>query len=486
MQTLGQNVLRRRPSLPQFLLAIAVVAMLALFFPPGAGLSGPTSPASPSSELGPFALTAPTVAAHTDFNVSGTSGTSGSFTSHTGDTIVVFLTAFGSNTMAVSDSTHDLFSKVASASQPSSNGASSLWIFAAYNVSTGATKKITATIAGGSTDSAAVAVVDVTGVGPAPFDHVGSVANYTTANDPRNSSALVPASASDLVLGMVAAHETRVWSAAGGDKLLNDEHSPVPNALITTVDLDRVASAPGSVWINATTARSGTYWMSDGLSLLPKGSSGHPAKFTFTETGLSSGHAWYVVVGGSVNNSTTAQINVSLPNGNYRFSVGPISGVIATPSTGSITIGNSGGTRAITFAAAADDWPTYMGEVSRNGANLNETSLSPTTAPNLTKLWALSTGYMQTEPIVQHGTVYVGGTNGYEYAINASTGVQVWKTFVGQVVQPNCDAKAQGITSSATDYGGMIYVGGGNITGNLTNGTAGGTRSTPRPGTSPG
>jgi outer membrane protein assembly factor BamB len=463
----------RRPTVPQALLIVGVAVLMSLLLPPSGFVSSAAAPVAPgSSELSSFALTAPTVAGHTHFNLSSASGTSPSFHSNTGDTLVVFFSVFGGNSVNVADSAHDTFSTLETASQPSLNGGSSFWIFAAYNISAGATKTVTATLSGGSTDSAAGVVIDVAGVGAHPLDSLGTLTNYSATGQPSNSSTAIPAAPSDLVLGAVSAHETRVWSAAGTDTLLNDEHSPVKNALMTTVGLDSVAATTGTAWINATTTRPGTYWMSDGLSLLPKGSSGGSGTFTFSETGLPVGHSWYVAVGTTINSSTTSTISISQPSGTYAFTVSPISGWVATPASGTITVGGSIRTQAVTFAAATDDWPTYMGQVTRNGDNFNESTLSVADAPNLTELWSSSTSYMQSEPIVKQDTVYVGSTNGNEYSINATTGVQNWHTFLGQVVQPNCDPKPQGLTSSATIYQGMIYVGGANNTGNTTNGTA--------------
>jgi len=475
MVSMGGRVLPRHPGVHHGILVVGICALLVLMVPPGALLERTASPGgAPSGPIG-FDLSLPTISSHKDFNVSGPSGSSPAFSSHTGDTILVFLSAFGTNSLGVSDSVHDHFSLLVSATQSSPNGASSFGIFAAFNVSAGSPKTVTATLTGSSTDSAAGAVVDVTGVGPHPLDSVGTLANYSTAKDPLNSSAEIPATASDLVVGAVSAHQTRVWSAARGDTLLNDEHSPVPGAMMSVIDLDRAAPTTGDVWINATTARTGTFWMAEGLSLLPKGSPGHPGTFTFTETGLPSGHSWYVIVGGFPNSSTNSSIGITLPNGTYLFTVGPISGFVATPLSGSIVVGGLSSSQAISFGATTDDWPTYMGEVTRNGDNFNETTLSTANAANLSELWTVPTGYMQTEPIIQHNTVYVGSTNGDEYAINATTGALLWKTFIGQVIQSACDPKPQGITSSATVYGGMIYVGGGNNSGtvnNETNGTA--------------
>ncbi len=112
------------------------------------------------------------------------------------------------------------------------------------------------------------------------------------------------------------------------------------------------------------------------------------------------------------------------------------------------------------------DWPTYLGEVTRNSQNCAASNLSSATAADLTQLWSFNTsfeepGFLQAEPIVANGTVYIGGGNGVFYAINAATGVKEWEN-------PNlgtdsaCVDYPDGITSSATVAGGVVYVGGGN------------------------
>ena len=113
------------------------------------------------------------------------------------------------------------------------------------------------------------------------------------------------------------------------------------------------------------------------------------------------------------------------------------------------------------------DWPTYLGEISRNAQNCGEKQLSSSNAAQLTQLWAFNTsemnpGYLDAEPIVVDNTVYVGAGNGIFYAINATSGKEVWQSInLGNDTQ--C-YYPDGITSSATVTGGEVYVGGGDGT----------------------
>jgi outer membrane protein assembly factor BamB len=117
--------------------------------------------------------------------------------------------------------------------------------------------------------------------------------------------------------------------------------------------------------------------------------------------------------------------------------------------------------------ASADDWPSYLHDSAHSSANLNESVLNVASAATIHPLWDFLTngsGMNRTvvaEPVVAAGTVYVGAWNGYEYALNESTGVPRWSTYLGQAVSPNCTPAYRGITSTATVVGNTVYVGGG-------------------------
>ncbi|MGA8512963.1 MAG: thermopsin family protease [Thermoplasmata archaeon] len=92
--------------------------------------------------------------------------------------------------------------------------------------------------------------------------------------------------------------------------------------------------------------------------------SGHPvtasgsfslqtSSVTFTETGLSSGTSWSVTLGASTLSSTGTTITFREPNGTYAFTVGPVSGYNANPSSGSIRVAGIPVNQPITFAALA-------------------------------------------------------------------------------------------------------------------------------------
>jgi outer membrane protein assembly factor BamB len=112
----------------------------------------------------------------------------------------------------------------------------------------------------------------------------------------------------------------------------------------------------------------------------------------------------------------------------------------------------------------AEDWPTYLHDGSRTGASLGPSPLNAKSAPTLALLWRFNTsGPVASSLTLANDTVYIGSWDGHEYALNATTGALLWKTYLGVTTtaqQPNCTAL--GVTSSATALGGFVYVGGGN------------------------
>ncbi len=108
------------------------------------------------------------------------------------------------------------------------------------------------------------------------------------------------------------------------------------------------------------------------------------------------------------------------------------------------------------------DWPTFLHDNARSASN-TETVINAANAPTLALKWSTATGNsVVSSPAVVNGVVYVGSWDGFEYAINSSTGAVIWKTSLGQTTDPNCSYPVTaGITSGATVQGGVVYVGGG-------------------------
>jgi outer membrane protein assembly factor BamB len=110
--------------------------------------------------------------------------------------------------------------------------------------------------------------------------------------------------------------------------------------------------------------------------------------------------------------------------------------------------------------AAAGDWPTFLHDPQRTAAG-GDTIISTANASQLALKWAFTTGGpIAASPTVVGGIVYVGSWDGYEYALNATTGALVWKTFLGQTTAP-CYPQLAGVSSAADVENGVVYVGGG-------------------------
>jgi thermopsin len=112
----------------------------------------------------------------------------------------------------------------------------------------------------------------------------------------------------------------------------------------------------------------GNYWsnygsQSDPYGVLPYNNSGaitvggdyeplSPTLYrvSFTELGLRSGTLWSVTLSGISLNSTTASIVFYDPNGSYPFSVAPITGHPAFPSSGTVRVRGENAAQGIIFA----------------------------------------------------------------------------------------------------------------------------------------
>jgi hypothetical protein len=73
---------------------------------------------------------------------------------------------------------------------------------------------------------------------------------------------------------------------------------------------------------------------------------------TITEQGLPSGTSWSVTLGGNLQTSTSTSIVFLEKNGTYAWSVGAVTGYIATPDQGSATVAGASVSAAVTWAMA--------------------------------------------------------------------------------------------------------------------------------------
>lgn len=113
--------------------------------------------------------------------------------------------------------------------------------------------------------------------------------------------------------------------------------------------------------------------------------------------------------------------------------------------------------------APGSNFTTYLGNLERTSAASGEQLINLTTAPSLHVLWSYTAGgaAVQSQPVEQDGVVYVGGESGYEYALYATNGTLLWKTYLGIAKNDTECALTYGITSTATVNGTELYVDGG-------------------------
>jgi outer membrane protein assembly factor BamB len=148
-------------------------------------------------------------------------------------------------------------------------------------------------------------------------------------------------------------------------------------------------------------------------------------------------------------------------------------------ATVAAVVGGAGRPSSSTEAAAgaptsailpvSPNYPTYLGNSQRdNEVDFAGSSLNVNSASALHPLWSFVTnGSIGSQAIVEDGVAYLGGENGYEYALNATSGSLLWKDYFGVVSQdtgPKACGAVRGITSTATYAKGTLYVYGGNST----------------------
>ncbi len=128
-------------------------------------------------------------------------------------------------------------------------------------------------------------------------------------------------------------------------------------------------------------------------------------------------------------------------------------------------------------APSASDWSTYNYNLAASGNNTAETTLGPTTFPNLKVQWtAHGASGISAQPIVVGNVVYWGSWDGNLHATNitgTNAGKNLWTVNLGLTTGgKGCNPKSLGIASTAA-YGTIgttptLYIGGGG------NNTAGG------------
>jgi len=104
-------------------------------------------------------------------------------------------------------------------------------------------------------------------------------------------------------------------------------------------------------------------------------------------------------------------------------------------------------------AAGSSDWTSYLFNSDHSSYNSAATSITTSNLGNLQPLWrgmqpASANGVFYASPTVANGVLYIGGENGYFYAVSETTHAVLWSMFMGTVPAAECGPSG-GITSTA-------------------------------------
>jgi polyvinyl alcohol dehydrogenase (cytochrome) len=134
--------------------------------------------------------------------------------------------------------------------------------------------------------------------------------------------------------------------------------------------------------------------------------------------------------------------------------------VVAAAAVGSLLIGGA----AAMAAPGGNGWSSAGGNRENTRYAASESKISPSTAPNLSTKWELTTGGdVSATPAVDGQRVYVPDWAGNLYAVNRSTGVVVWqRTITSYTGIPGDKARATpAVTDTAIVIGTQGPFGGG-------------------------
>jgi outer membrane protein assembly factor BamB len=98
------------------------------------------------------------------------------------------------------------------------------------------------------------------------------------------------------------------------------------------------------------------------------------------------------------------------------------------------------------------DWPTFGFNDHHSGENPYENILGPGNVANLSIRWMSFNGGAGLPPAIYHGLAYSVSGDGVVYAMNASTGTQVWTYSVG-VFLSSSPAIVDGVVYFTSNYG---------------------------------
>jgi outer membrane protein assembly factor BamB len=133
---------------------------------------------------------------------------------------------------------------------------------------------------------------------------------------------------------------------------------------------------------------------------------------------------------------------------------------------------------ATSLPAATPNWNSYLHDAKHSSFNAGTATFTPTASASIVANWTfppptaatLSANAFVASPTVSNGVVYIGSITGVFYAVDESSGTELWHRDLGVTPQSPCASGAiKGISSTAavasdSSRGGQltVYVGGGN------------------------
>jgi polyvinyl alcohol dehydrogenase (cytochrome) len=132
---------------------------------------------------------------------------------------------------------------------------------------------------------------------------------------------------------------------------------------------------------------------------------------------------------------------------------------LAVASTVTVLGGYAAFTQAAVGTGSSMQWPVWGGSVLNKGFAPNETKLSPSTVPNLTKKWVFTThASVASTPTVDGDYVYATDLKGYIYKLNRADGTEVWETTASAITgkKGSLTRNTAAITDTALIFGDQL------------------------------
>ncbi|MFZ0891285.1 MAG: hypothetical protein WB778_06265 [Thermoplasmata archaeon] len=307
----------------------------------------------------------PFIAQVVNFTIAeNTSGDTGPFGVNPSDTLVVFVELFGRttvNNVTIENGPNDTFIQEAYLLDYVDGGTHGFSVWACTNVDGGPGTDVNVTLTGGSTDSAAIEVVDISGGSPYggnPIPFVDQVADITHGNS-RTPNEGLTVHADDLaLLGIGTWSWNNVTTSAPrqvDDQVTTNSTVSGTNVTAAVLSYSNNNTSAKAVTMNGTLTTSAP-WI---VEIITLGATYYSTIYTvtFSETGLSTGTSWCQGVSGYGVSATQCETAPSgstfdLANGTYYWNVSYSGGTNykALPGfSGFITISGASNSVSITF-----------------------------------------------------------------------------------------------------------------------------------------